>query len=366
MSGGVDSSVTALLLKQQGYRVIGMFMKNWEEKNPDGTCQSSLEFEDVVRVCEQLDIPYYSVNFVKEYQERVFSQFLEEFKKGHTPNPDILCNKEIKFQSLLNKALDIGGNYLATGHYCQRYCHQGTWQLKKGNDPNKDQSYFLYTIGQRALDKVLFPIGHLHKQELRAIAREHGLSTAEKQDSTGICFIGERHFKSFLNQYIPYTPGNFARLNGEVVGSHDGVAYYTPGQRKGMGLGGPGEPWFVVDKDVERNIVYVEQGAAHPALFCDELVATDISWVAGSFHEPLPYLCKAKIRYRQVDQECIITAIEDNKIRVRFLFPQRAVTLQQSVVFYDNNICLGGAIIETAGPSYYTQQKPLPSPLLSS
>lgn len=360
MSGGVDSSVTALLLKQQGYHVIGMFMKNWEEKNSDGICQSSIEFEDVIRVCDQLDIPYYSVNFIKEYWDQVFFHFLEEFKKGHTPNPDILCNREIKFKVLLDKALEIGGDYLATGHYCQHQQQDGSWQLLKGADMGKDQSYFLYTIGQPALNKVLFPIGHLQKKELREIARKHGLATSEKQDSTGICFIGERNFKSFLKQYIPYTPGHFETLSGRIVGRHDGVAYYTPGQRKGMGIGGPGEPWFVVGKDISRNVVYVEQGSHHPALFCDELIATEASWVAGSFSKLLPFRCKSKVRYRQPDQECTIIAIDHTTLHVRFDIPQRAVTPRQSIVFYDGNVCLGGAVIERPGPSYYTQQKILP------
>lgn len=360
MSGGVDSSVTALLLKQQGYRVIGMFMKNWEEKNSDGICQSSIEFEDVVRVCDHLDIPYYSVNFIKEYWDQVFSHFLEEFKKGHTPNPDILCNREIKFKVLLDKALEIGGDFLATGHYCQHQQQDGVWNLLKGADMGKDQSYFLYTIGQVALSKVLFPVGHLQKKELREIARRHKLPTSEKQDSTGICFIGERNFKSFLKQYIPYTPGHFETLNGQIMGQHDGVAYYTPGQRKGMGIGGPGEPWFVVGKDISRNVVYVEQGTRHPALFCDELIATEVSWVAGSFSKQLPFRCKSKVRYRQPDQECTITAIDNTTLHVRFDVPQRAVTPRQSIVFYDGNVCLGGAIIERPGPSYYAQQKILP------
>lgn len=360
MSGGVDSSVTALLLKQQGYRVIGLFMKNWEEKTAEGTCQSSLEFEDVVRVCEQLDIPYYSVNFVKEYWDNVFSHFLDEFKKGHTPNPDILCNREIKFKVLLSKALELGGDYLATGHYAQSCFSNQSWQLLKGSDPGKDQSYFLYTIGQKALSQVLFPVGGMYKTELRRIARNHHLATSEKKDSTGICFIGERNFKEFLGRYIAYTPGNFETLHGKIVGRHDGAAYYTPGQRKGMGIGGPGEPWFVIGKDIERNVVYVEQGTRHPALYCDELIATEASWVCGLSPSQFPYRCTSKIRYRQPDQDCTITKIEDGKVYVRFAIPQRAVTPRQSIVFYDGEICLGGAIIEQPGPSYYTQGCPLP------
>lgn len=363
MSGGVDSSVTALLLKQQGYRVIGMFMKNWEEKDADGICQSAQEFEDVVRVCEQIGIPYYSVNFVQEYWNQVFEHFLTELKQGYTPNPDILCNREIKFKVLLEKALDIGADFLATGHYCRNVQSNGLYHLYKGSDPGKDQSYFLYTIGQSALSRVLFPIGHLLKPELRKIAHAHGLATSAKKDSTGICFIGKRNFKEFISQYVPYHPGNFQTLSGKIVGEHEGAAYYTPGQRKGMGIGGPGEPWFVVGKDISRNVVYVEQGMLHPALYCDELTAVEASWVSGKSPQT-PLHCKAKVRYRQPDQECVVTQDENGKLNVRFAIPQRAVTPRQSVVFYDGEICLGGAMIEGAGPSYYEQKKQLP-PLVS-
>jgi len=360
MSGGVDSSVTALLLKKQGYRVIGLFMKNWEEKDDEGNCHSANDYADVVRVCEQLDIPYYSVNFVKEYWDHVFTHFLDEFKKGYTPNPDILCNREIKFKVLLDKALEIGGDFLATGHYCQNILKDGSWQLLKGSDPGKDQSYFLYTIGQNALSKVLFPVGGLLKKDLRSLASEAQLATSEKKDSTGICFIGERNFKEFLSQYIAYTPGNFETLDGKAVGTHEGVAYYTPGQRKGMGIGGPGEPWFVVSKDIEKNVVYVAQGIRHPALFCDELIATEGSWISGVAPQSLPYRCKSKVRYRQPDQDCTITKIDEKGIHVHFDIPQRAVTHRQSIVFYDGEVCLGGAMIKEPGTSYYVQNKPLP------
>jgi len=361
MSGGVDSSVAALLLKQQGYHVIGMFMKNWEEKDADGVCQSAREFEDVVRVCEQIGIPYYSVNFVKEYWDYVFSHFLEEFRQGHTPNPDILCNREIKFKLLLEKALEIGGDFLATGHYCRLSDANDLKELHKGTDLNKDQSYFLYTVGQKALSRSLFPIGHLCKPQLRKIAKEHRLATSEKKDSTGICFIGERNFKEFLSRYIPYHPGEFHTLDGKLVGCHEGAAYYTPGQRKGMGIGGPGEPWFVVDKDMEKNVVFVAQGTRHPALFCDELTAVEASWVSGIPPQSTPYHCRAKVRYRQPDQECWITHIDGGAMHVRFAIPQRAVTPRQSIVFYQGDVCLGGAIIERPGPSYYEQKKPLPA-----
>ena len=360
MSGGVDSSVTALLMKQQGYRVIGMFMKNWEETDADGQCMSEKEFADVVRVCDQLDIPYYSVNFVKEYRENVFAHFLSEFKLGYTPNPDILCNREIKFKVLLAKALEIGGDFLATGHYCRNVVTDGHHQLLKGVDPGKDQSYFLYTIKETILDKILFPIGGMIKSELRALAHAHGLATSAKKDSTGICFIGERKFKDFLSNYVHITPGNFETLEGKVIGKHDGVAFYTPGQRKGMGIGGAGDAWFVADKDIARNVVYIVQGNRHPALYCDELSATEISWVANTPPLNLPFNCRSKIRYRQPDQECTITHIEGDKIHVKFAIPQRAVSPRQSIVFYDGDICLGGAIISEAGPSYYTQNRSLP------
>lgn len=356
MSGGVDSSVTALLLKQQGYNVIGMFMKNWEEKDEHGVCKASEEYEDVIRVCKAIDIPYYSVNFVKEYWDHVFTDFLKEFKLGHTPNPDILCNREIKFKVLLEKAIQYGADYLATGHYCQT---DGK-QLIKGIDQNKDQSYFLYTIKEKILNQVLFPIGHLEKKEVRRIAREYGLATSEKKDSTGICFIGERNFKEFLSQYIQTKPGNFETLSGKVVGRHDGISYYTIGQRKGMGIGGQGDAWFVVGKDLEKNIVYVEQGTMHPSLYADELVATDLSFVSSEGLPKVPFDCKAKIRYRQADQPCTITKIEDGRCYVQFHIPQRAITPRQSIVFYDGDVCLGGGMIESRGLSYYERSIPLP------
>lgn len=346
MSGGVDSSVSALLLKEQGYNVIGLFMKNWEENNPTGICPSAVEFEDVVRVCDQIKIPYYSVNFVKEYWENVFSCALKDFKAGNTPNPDILCNKEIKFKVLLEKAFNLGGEYLATGHYCQiGKSESASHTLLKGNDPNKDQSYFLYTVKEQILEKVLFPIGHLHKSEVREIARKHNLSTSEKKDSTGICFIGERNFKQFLSQFIPTTPGDFEDLDGNIVGQHDGIAYYTIGQRKGLGIGGAGDAWFVAGKDIARNVVILVQGENHPGLFRDTLVAKEISWICPQAIPKTPFTCKAKIRYRQPDQMCTVTKIENDTAHVTFDIPQRAVTPAQSIVFYQGDVCLGGGII---------------------
>lgn len=343
MSGGVDSSVSAYLLKEQGYRVIGLFMKNWEETDARGQCMASREYEDVVKVCQQLDIPYYSVNFVEEYRESVFARFLADIEAGLTPNPDILCNREIKFKAFLQKAKELGGDYLATGHYCRT---DGEGRLLKGVDPEKDQSYFLHAVEKNALQRVLFPIGHLYKKQVRDIARKAELATSEKKDSTGICFIGKRDFKPFLSQYIGLRPGPFETLDGRIVGRHDGMAFYTIGQRKGMGLGGEGEAWYVIGKDVQRNIVFVERGADHPALYSTNISADLLTWVA----EPppsLPFQCTAKIRYRQTDQPCTLLAVDHHAIHVTFDQPQRAATPGQSIVFYQGDLCLGGAIIRS-------------------
>jgi tRNA-specific 2-thiouridylase len=360
MSGGVDSSVTAAVLKEQGYNVIGMFMKNWEETDENGICQASKEYDDVVKVCEKLDIPYYSVEFVNEYRENVFKHFVDEYKAGHTPNPDILCNREIKFKVFMEKAMELGADYLATGHYCQNMLLNGVHQLVKGNDPGKDQTYFLYTNKSEILKKVLFPIGHLPKAEVRRLAEKYDLATKNKKDSTGICFIGERNFKNFLSHYITFEKGPFKLLNGEVVGEHSGVSFYTIGQRKGLGLGGPGEPWFVVDKDPETNSVYVERGERHPALYRDELWANELSWVEQEVPFELPFRCKAKIRYRQQDQDCVIQSIENGVAHVVFDEPQRAITVRQSVVFYKDDICLGGGMIERGGLTYFERRLNLP------
>ncbi|HSX14282.1 MAG TPA: tRNA 2-thiouridine(34) synthase MnmA [Chlamydiales bacterium] len=333
MSGGVDSSLSAALLKEQGYTVIGLFMKNWEEADANGVCMASREYEDVVRTCDLLQIPCYSVNFVEEYRNRVFDAFLEDLRQGNTPNPDILCNREIKFDVFLKKAMDLGADFLATGHYA---CLDDQKRLLKGIDPDKDQTYFLHAV--RDFQKVLFPIGHLRKKEVRELARKFRLPTAEKKDSTGICFIGKRDFKPFVSQYISYRPGDFQRLNGDVVGRHDGAAYYTIGQRKGLGLGGEGEAWFVIEKDISRNIVYVERGENHPELFHDRLVASQFTWIGQP--PSLPFRCKAKIRYRQIEQPCVI-----DQSTIIFDTPQRAITPGQAIVFYDGDICLGGATI---------------------
>lgn len=361
MSGGVDSSVCAALLKEEGYNVIGLFMKNWEEFDEHGVCQSSKEYADVIRVCEKLDIPYYSVDFIKEYRDQVFSHFVEEYKMGFTPNPDVLCNREIKFKVFFEKARELGADFLATGHYCQNILVEGEHALVKGADPLKDQSYFLYTIKSEILEHVLFPIGNIPKTEVRKIAAKYDLATKDKKDSTGICFIGERNFKNFLSNYVTFTDGNFENLKGEIVGRHTGATYYTLGQRKGLGLGGAGEPWFVVGKDIERNVVIVERGEFHPAMYSDSLVATDLEFTSGALKRSLPFKCTAKIRYRQKDQACTITDIRDGKIFVEFDSAQRAITPRQSIVFYDGEICLGGAMIEKSGPTYYELNKIIPN-----
>ncbi len=346
MSGGVDSSLSALLLKQQGFRVIGLFMKNWEEKGEDGVCKAAADFLDVQRVCDQIDIPCYHIQFVQEYWDLVFSSFLEGIQQGLTPNPDILCNQKIKFHMFFQKAKAIGADFVATGHYCQKEEVGKESLLLKGRDPGKDQSYFLYTIQQQVLKEVLFPIGHLEKQEVRRLAALYQLPTAAKKDSTGICFIGKRDFASFLANYIGTREGTFQTLDGRTVGRHSGAAYYTIGQRKGLGIGGPGEAWFVVEKDIERGIVFVVQGENHPALFQDHLRASSLSWVSLP-PQDFPFSCQAKIRYRQEDQPCWIDRISNGIAEVRFAKPQRAVTPGQSVVFYQGQICLGGGIIRS-------------------
>ncbi|MBL7714346.1 MAG: tRNA 2-thiouridine(34) synthase MnmA [Bdellovibrionales bacterium] len=353
MSGGVDSSVTAALLKEKGYRVIGLFMKNWEEKDENGVCTSEADYQDVVRVCEKLDIPYYSVEFVKEYWDRVFKDFVAEYAKGYTPNPDILCNREIKFHAFLDKAKQFGADFLATGHYCRKITSPDGkhFSLAKGLDAGKDQTYFVYTLNQDILKQVLFPVGDLQKSEVRAIAARLDLATKAKKDSTGICFIGERNFREFLSKYVAAKPGQFKTLAGEIVGRHRGAAFYTPGQRRGLGLGGEGAPWFVVGKDVEKNIVWVERGETHPALFADTLWATEMSWV-GDRELKFPMRVKAKIRYRQGDQDCVVKW-DGDRLRVDFDVPQRAIAVRQSVVFYEGEVCLGGAIIDQVGQTYY-------------
>ncbi|WP_269449285.1 tRNA 2-thiouridine(34) synthase MnmA [Ferroacidibacillus organovorans] len=349
MSGGVDSSVSAWLLKQQGYDVVGIFMKNWDEVDENGHCTAEDDFDDVRQVCEHIGIPYYTVNFEQEYHDRVFQHFLDEFAKGRTPNPDILCNREIKFKELLDQAITLGADALATGHYAQIIHEGGHTLLTRGADEQKDQTYFLYAVNQKALAQTLFPIGHLTKREVRALAHEAGLATATKKDSTGICFIGERNFKSFLKNYLPAQPGEMRTLDGRIMGRHDGLMYYTIGQRHGLGIGGSGtgEPWFVADKDLNQNILYVVQGFGHPHLYKSVLYASDMHWIAGDPPDSTLRLT-AKIRYRQPDVPCTLTRIDTDAWHVQFDTPQRAITPGQSVVFYQGAQCLGGAIIDRA------------------
>jgi len=351
MSGGVDSSVAALLLKRQGYRVIGVFMKNWDETDENGVCTATEDYEEAVKVCNQLDIPYYSVNFVKEYWDKVFTYFLDEYKKGRTPNPDVLCNKEIKFKMFLEYAMRIGADYVATGHYARLDHGDGRVRMLKGVDRGKDQSYFLCALNQAQLSKAMFPVGNMEKHEVRRIAEEAGLQTAHRKDSTGICFIGERDFKEFLSHYLPAQPGEIRSLDhpGVVLGRHDGLMYYTLGQRKGLGIGGGfgnGEPWFVAEKDLKNNILYVVQGDQNPALYSRGLIASDINWIAGQ-PPAEEFSCNAKFRYRQPDQGVRVEVTGENTCRVWFDKPQKAVTPGQFVVFYMGDECLGGGPIET-------------------
>ncbi len=355
MSGGVDSSVTALLLKEQGYDVIGIFMKNWDDTDEFGVCTADEDAEDVRRVCAQIGIPNYTVNFEKEYYNKVFAYFLDEYKKGRTPNPDVMCNREIKFGEFLQKALDLGADYIATGHYARVDHKDGEFRLLRGVDTNKDQSYFLNALNQYQLSKAMFPIGHLPKPEVRKIAEKHGLATAKKKDSTGVCFIGERNFKEFLSSYLPAKPGLMKTWEGEVKGKHDGLMYYTLGQRQGLGIGGSGsgEPWFVADKDLEQNVLYVVQGGDHPSLFSKGLRATDLHWVSDRPKSSI-LKCSAKFRYRQADQGVTVHILDNHICDIVFDEPQKAITPGQAVVFYDDELCLGGAIIDTV----YKQELP--------
>ena len=344
MSGGVDSAVSAALLKAKGYDVVGLFMKNWEETSGQ-ECSSEADARDVAQVAKVIGIPFYTVNFTKEYWEEVFEHFLQELKEGLTPNPDILCNREVKFKKLLEKALGIGGTALATGHYAANRCTPDTYLLERARDPTKDQTYFLYTATQASLSKTIFPLSHLKKVEVRKIAKALSLPVAEKKDSTGICFIGERKFKDFLQPYLGNTPGEMRTPDGTVVGTHCGLPYYTIGQRKGIGIGGQGEAWFVADKDVEKNRLIVVQGSDHPSLYANALIAKEPHWISGQ-PPALPVRCTAKIRYRQPDQPCLVTQGHNETLVITFDSPQRAITPQQAVVFYDGDVCLGGAFIQ--------------------
>ena len=348
LSGGVDSAVTALLLKQQGHDVHGIFMRNWEEDDLS-QCTADQDLADARTVCEQLKIPFHTVNFAQTYWDHVFSACLDAFAKGLTPNPDIGCNKEIKFKALLAHAKSLGADGLATGHYAQiSGPTQGAMRLEKGSDIHKDQSYFLYTLNQKQLAAALFPLGHLTKPEVRQIASDAGLHNHAKKDSTGICFIGERRFKTFLQEFILAQPGPIEDIHGRTLGQHDGVMFYTLGQRKGLHLGGmknhDEKPWYVLDKDTARNALIVGQGHDHPRLFHRELIAEDLYWVSGIPPEQ-GYACSAKVRYRQQDQPCTLTASCDGHCHVTFDQPQWAITPGQAVVFYERNQCLGGGTI---------------------
>jgi tRNA-specific 2-thiouridylase len=346
MSGGVDSSVAALLLKEQGYDVIGIFMKNWDDTDENGVCTATEDYNDVIEVCNQIGIPYYAVNFEKEYWDKVFTYFLDEYKAGRTPNPDVMCNKEIKFKAFLEHAMNLGADYVATGHYARVAEIDGEVKMLRGVDENKDQTYFLNQLSQEQLKRVLFPIGELKKPEIRKIAEKAGLATAKKKDSTGICFIGEKDFKTFLSQYLPAKPGQMQTLQGEVKGKHDGLMYYTIGQRHGLGIGGSGDPWFVVGKNLKDNVLYVEQGFHHEKLYSESLTAVKVSWVSD---RPVPssFHCTAKFRYRQPDMGVTVQVMDDGTLQVVFEEPQRAITPGQAVVFYDGDVCLGGATIDT-------------------
>ena len=350
MSGGVDSSVSAFILQQQGYQVEGLFMKNWEEDDDTDYCTAAADLADAQAVCDKLGIKLHKINFAAEYWDNVFEHFLSEYKAGRTPNPDILCNKEIKFKAFLEYAAeDLGANYIATGHYVRRRGADDNAQLLRGLDANKDQSYFLYTLSKKQVGQSLFPVGGIEKPIVRAIAEDLGLITAKKKDSTGICFIGERKFKDFLARYLPAQPGNIRTVEGDIIGRHDGLMYHTLGQRKGLGIGGvkgaSEEAWYAVEKDLVNNELIVAQGHDHSALLSTGLIAQQLHWVDRQpIREPLR--CTVKTRYRQTDVPCTIEPIDDESIKVIFDEPQIAVTPGQSAVFYLDEVCLGGGIIE--------------------
>ena len=349
MSGGVDSSVSAYLLQQQGYHVVGLFMKNWEEDDTEEYCSASVDLADAQAVCDKLNIKLHTINFAAEYWDNVFEHFLSEYKAGRTPNPDILCNKEIKFKAFLEYAAeDLGADYIATGHYVRKRESNGKFELLRGVDNNKDQSYFLYTLSEAQIKQSLFPVGELEKPKVREIAQQLDLATAAKKDSTGICFIGERKFSDFLARYLPAKAGSIRTVDGEIIGKHQGLMYHTLGQRKGLGIGGLKQaddtPWYVVDKDLQNNELIVAQGHDHPALFSDGLIASQLHWVDRKVVSK-PFTCTVKTRYRQEDIACQVNPLSEDKIEVIFTHPVAAVTPGQSAVFYQEEVCLGGGII---------------------
>ncbi|WP_456267810.1 tRNA 2-thiouridine(34) synthase MnmA [Kushneria sp. AK178] len=348
MSGGVDSSVTALLLLEQGYHVEGLFMKNWDEDDGTEYCTAMADLADAQAVCDRLGIRLHTANFAAEYWDNVFEHFLEEYRAGRTPNPDILCNREIKFKVFLDYAEMLGAELIATGHYVRREDRGDHTLLCKGIDPDKDQSYFLHAVSEQALARTLFPLGEMEKSDVRALAERHGLTTARKKDSTGICFIGERRFADFLRQYLPAQPGRIQTPEGEDIGEHMGLMYYTLGQRQGLGIGGingyPEAPWYVADKDLERNVLIAVQGKHHDLLYRQSLTTEAMHWI-GEAPASGDFRASAKIRYRQSDQACRVIINEDHSVTLIFDEPQRAVTPGQSAVLYDDNVCLGGAVI---------------------
>lgn len=356
MSGGVDSSVTALLLKRQGYDVVGVFMKNWEEKDDNGTCTAANDWSDVEAVCDKIDIPYYSVNFAKEYYDRVFSYFLDEYKRGRTPNPDVLCNREIKFKAFLDYAMKLGGEKIATGHFVKSEQRDGHAVLLKGDDPNKDQSYFLYMLKEAQLSRALFPVGGMTKAQVRQLARDNGLPVSDKKDSTGVCFIGERNFRQFLQGFLPLKPGDMLTESGEKVGEHMGLSYYTLGQRRGLNIGGRGDgrSWFVIRKDLERNVLVVAQGEDSPSLYHRYVRASQPTWIGGDapMAEGESLRCTAKFRYRQPDQPVTVQRRGD-ELLIEAEEKQRAVTPGQSVVLYLGDLCMGGGITEEAADTEF-------------
>ena len=348
LSGGVDSSVAALILKKMGHEVIALFMQNWEINNEDPFCTAEQDLSDATAIADYIDIPLQVVNFSKEYWNNVFRHCLDEFAKGRTPNPDVWCNKEIKFKSLLMHAKTLGADYLATGHYARIQIQSNYYRLLKSNDSNKDQSYFLHLLNQYQLANSIFPIGGYQKSEIRAIAKNNGLINYAKKDSTGICFIGERKFKDFLSEFLLAQPGNIETPEGKVLGQHDGIMFYTLGQRKGLQIGGrehsSKDPWYIIEKDVKRNTLIVVQGHDHPLLYSKELICTNLHWIYEA--EPsFPLFCTAKTRYRQASQKCVVTQVNNDRCCVQFKHQQRAITCGQSVVFYLENECLGGGII---------------------
>lgn len=345
LSGGVDSSVTAALLKEQGEDVVGMFMLNWDERDEDGICSAESDARDVRKIAEHLDIPNYTVNFVKEYWDRVFTYFLNEYKAGRTPNPDVLCNKEIKFNAFLDKAMDVGAEKIATGHYAKVEFRDGFYRLLKAKDETKDQTYFLCMLNQQQLSKAMFPLGDYLKSEVRQMAKDYSIHVADKKDSTGVCFIGERNFKEFLKKYLPAQGGDMIDITSrKVVGHHDGLMYYTMGQRRGLGIGGAGDgrSWFVVDKDLEKNQLLVVQGEDSEYLLSTELFGETPHWIAEIPEKE--FNCTAKFRYRQKEQGCKVIW-DESGCRVVFNEPQRAITPGQFTVFYKNDECIGSSII---------------------